>query len=502
MKPFYITTAIAYPNGDPHIGHSYEAVVTDAIARFHRLTGKEVFFQTGTDEHGQKMLRTSIELGLTPKETADIGSNKFRKLYDVLNISYDNFIRTTDLDHIKSAQALWRAIDLSGDIYKDVYRGWYSVKDERYFDESETTLVESGGERVSNETGNIVEWLEEESYFFKLSKYQDQILKILESQPSLIYPERAYNEVLAVVRSGLTDLSISRTKFNWGVPVPGDPSHVQYVWIDALANYLTGAGYPDKKFDKIWPANIHIIGKDITRFHAIYWIAFLLSANIELPSKIVSHGFLLKNGVKASKSLGGNDSVFDLVDRFGADGFRYFLLKDIPLNRDSAYNNQAILETINADLANNIGNLVNRILGQVHKKHSGFIPFGVWGSVDQKLWDDSLTLSKLIEDDIQNLKINEALTKISSYASEANKYVQEQAPWSANDTRRAEILNVICNVIKNIAILLSWATPDFSNQILKLLGVSNDRRSFADVTELLDIENKLPDLEIAFPRVI
>ena len=327
-------------------------------------------------------------------------------------------------------------------------------------------------------------------------------MKILESQPSLIYPERAYNEVLAIVRSGLTDLSISRTKFNWGVPVPGDPSHVQYVWIDALANYLTGAGYPDEKFDKIWPANIHIIGKDITRFHAIYWIAFLLSANIELPSKIVSHGFLLKNGVKASKSLGGNDSVFDLVDRFGVDGFRYFLLKDIPLNRDSAYNDQAILETINADLANNIGNLVNRVLGQVHKKHYGFIPFGVWGSVDQKLWDDSLTLSKLIEDDIQNLKINEALTKISSYASETNKYVQEQAPWSANDTRRAEILNVICNVIKNIAILLSWATPDFSNQILKLLGVSNDRRSFADVTELLDIENKLPDLEIAFPRVI
>ncbi|TIX19291.1 MAG: methionine--tRNA ligase, partial [Mesorhizobium sp.] len=345
---FYITTAISYPNGKPHIGHAYELIATDALARFQRLDGKQVFFLTGTDEHGIKMLQTARKDGVTPRELADRNSAEFRRMATVLNASNDDFIRTTEERHYASSQAIWKAMAANGDIYKGGYAGWYSVRDEAYYGEEETEL------RADNvrygPQGTPVEWVEEESYFFRLSAYQDKLIALYESQPDFIGPAERRNEVMSFVKSGLKDLSVSRTTFDWGVPVPGDEKHVMYVWVDALTNYITGLGYPDENDDKwkFWPADAHIIGKDIVRFHAVYWPAFLMSAGIPLPKRVFGHGFLFNRGEKMSKSVGNVIDPFTMAEHYGVDQVRYFFLREVPFGQDGNYSHEAIVNRTNA----------------------------------------------------------------------------------------------------------------------------------------------------------
>ncbi len=374
-KPYYITTAIAYPNGVPHIGHAYEAIATDAIARFMRLDGYDVFFLTGTDEHGSKMLQTAAKEKLTPRQLVERNVPRFQAMVKMLNCSNDDFIRTTEPRHYRSSAAIWEAMQASGDIYLDKYAGWYSVRDEAYYDESETKLDDKG-QRVGPQ-GTPVDWVEEESYFFKLSAYQDKLLALYAGDPNYVLPRERLNEVMSFVKGGLQDLSISRTTFDWGVPVPGDPKHVMYVWVDALTNYITAVGYPDTDseiFRRYWPADLHVIGKDIVRFHAVYWPAFLMSAGVAVPRRIFSHGFLFNRGEKMSKSVGNVIDPFDLVNAYGVDPLRYFFLREVPFGQDGNYSHEAIINRINADLANDLGNLAQRSLTMVARQFDGVLP--------------------------------------------------------------------------------------------------------------------------------
>src|SRR3954470_13236872 len=387
-KPrYYITTAIAYPNGVPHIGHAYEVIATDAIARFMRLDGHDVFFLTGTDEHGIKMVQTAAKEGIAPKELVERNVPRFQAMDDLLNCSYDAFIRTTEPRHHKSSQAIWEAMQRNGDIYLSKYAGWYSVRDEAYYDEGETRL-DQHGTRVGLQ-GTPVEWVEEESYFFKLSVYQDKLLKLYADVPEFVLPKERLNEVASFVRGGLNDLSVSRTTFDWGVKVPGDPKHVMYVWVDALTNYITAAGFPDTesaKFVRYWPADLHVIGKDIVRFHAVYWPAFLMSAGVEVPKRIFSHGFLFNKGEKMSKSTGNVIDPFTMAETYGVDQFRYFFLREVPFGQDGNYSHEAIVNRINADLANDLGNLAQRSLSMINKQLGGVLPKpGAFSPADQAI---------------------------------------------------------------------------------------------------------------------
>src|ERR1700752_319594 len=367
--PYYITTAIADPNGAPHIGHAYEAIATDDIARFMRLDGRDVFFLTGTDEHGIKMLQTAAKENLTPRQLVERNVPRFQAIVKKFNCSNDEFIRTTEARHYRSSEAIWERMQAAGDIYLDKYSGWYSVRDEAYYDESETRL-DANGVRLGPQ-GTPVEWVEEESYFFRLSKYADKLLKLYGDVPDFVLPRERMNEVASFVRGGLQDLSISRTTFDWGVPVPGDPKHVMYVWVDALTNYITAVGYPDtdtEKFRKYWPCDLHVIGKDIVRFHAVYWPAFMMSAGIAVPRRIFSHGFIFNRGEKMSKSVGNVVDSFALADAYGVDPLRYFLLREVPFGQDGNYSHAAIVNRINSDLANDLGNLAQRSLSMVARQ--------------------------------------------------------------------------------------------------------------------------------------
>ena len=373
--PYYITTAISYPNGAPHIGHAYEAIATDAIARFMRLDGYDVYFLTGTDEHGQKMQQTAAKLGLTARELRDRNVPLFEKMVERLECSNDDFIHTTEERHHRSSEEIWRRMEKNGDIYLDKYAGWYSVRDEAYYAEDETHLNEQKV-RVSSKTSTPVEWVEEESYFFRLSAYQDKLLKLYE-RPNYVLPKERLNEVASFVRGGLQDLSISRTTFDWGIRVPGADKHIMYVWVDALTNYITGVGFPDdqsEKFKRYWPAALHVIGKDIVRFHAVYWPAFLMSAGVEVPQRIFSHGFLFNRGEKMSKSVGNVVDPFTMADAYGVDPLRFFFLREIPFGQDGNYSHEAIVNRINADLANDLGNLAQRSLSMVAKAFGGVLP--------------------------------------------------------------------------------------------------------------------------------
>src|SRR5215213_6847873 len=371
---FYLTTAISYPNGPPHIGHAYEVIASDAIARFKRIDGYDVFFLTGTDEHGLKVQQTATREGKSPKAFVDEMAAKFRAMGERLNCSFDRFIRTTDADHLASTQELWRRMQANGDIYLSKYAGWYSVRDEAFYAEDETRVNEQG-QRLGPQ-GTPVEWVEEESYFFKLSAYADKLLKLFET-PDYVLPKERLNEVASFVRGGLQDLSISRTTFDWGIRVPGNDKHIMYVWVDALTNYITAAGFPDtssEKFKRYWPADLHVIGKDIVRFHAVYWPAFLMSAGIEVPRRIFSHGFLFNRGEKMSKSVGNVIDPFALADAYGVDPLRYFLLREVPFGQDGNYSHEAIVNRINADLANDLGNLAQRSLTMIARQLGGKLP--------------------------------------------------------------------------------------------------------------------------------
>jgi methionyl-tRNA synthetase len=391
-EPFYITTAISYPNGRPHIGHAYEAIAADAMARFRRAQGRDVRFITGTDEHGLKMVQTARGAGRDTLEFADEMSGYFREMCSELNISYDTFVRTSELRHYEASIAIWKAMEANGDLYLDRYEGWYSVRDEAFYDESEL-IEEEGGEKLSPQ-GTPVEWTAEETWFFRLSKYQEPLLALYRDNPEFIRPDSRRNEVVRFVEGGLKDLSVSRTSFDWGVPVPGSPGHVMYVWVDALTTYMTGVGFPDREgeFARYWPADVHLIGKDIVRFHAVYWPAFLMSAGLPLPMQVFGHGFILaKGGEKMSKSLGNVVDPMDMAARYGVDALRYFLLREVSFGQDGSYSHEAIVNRVNSELANSFGNLAQRSLSMIFKNLDGLLPAAGEAEEDRALLDQGVS---------------------------------------------------------------------------------------------------------------
>jgi methionyl-tRNA synthetase len=506
---FYITTAIAYPNGQPHIGHAYEAIATDAIARFQRLDGKDVFFLTGTDEHGLKMIQTAQNEGLSPSELATRNAARFKEMDQRLNISFDRFIRTTEEQHHRSSQAIWNRMQQNGDIYIDAYSGWYSVRDEAYYAEEETVLGEDGVRRGPQ--GTPVEWVEEKSYFFRLSAYQDKLLELYESQPDFIGPDARRNEVTSFVKGGLKDLSISRTTFDWGVKVPNDPEHVMYVWVDALTNYITGVGFPDEsdKQWRYWPADVHIIGKDIIRFHAVYWPAFLMSAGIPVQKRVYAHGFLFNRGEKMSKSVGNVVDPFNLADQYGVDQVRYFFLREVPFGQDGNYNHEAIVARINADLANDLGNLAQRSLSMIAKQLGGVLPApGELSASDKAILDQTDAMIATARTAMASQQIHQWLNAVWAVVAEANRYFAGEAPWALAKTdpaRQHTVLYVTAEVIRQIAILTQPVMPAASEKLLDSLGIpQGEQRMFAALGghERIAPGTVLPAPQAIFPRYI
>ncbi len=509
--PFYLTTAIHYPNGKPHIGHAYETIAADVLARFHRMQGRDVKFQTGTDEHGLKMAQKARDLGITPRELADEMSAYFRALFDKLDISYDRFIRTTEPAHHVASQALWQAMEASGDLYLDRYEGWYSVRDEAYYDESELTEGE-GGEKLSPQ-GTPVEWTVEESWFFRLSAYQDRLLALYRDNPGFIQPETRRNEVIRFVEGGLRDLSVSRTSFDWGVKVPGAEDHVMYVWVDALTNYLTGLGYPDMdgEMARYWPADLHLIGKDIVRFHTVYWPAFLMSAGIALPKKVFGHGFLLNRGQKESKSLGNVTDPGELADRFGVDNLRYFLLREFTFGQDGSYSPEAIVSRSNSELANSFGNLAQRTLSQVFKNCDGKLP-GISGHTAE---DEALFahVDRVIRQEMPqayaDLAFAQALEAWMGAVFACNAYIDAQAPWALRKTdegRMRTVLGTLYICIAQLAVAVQPVMPGSMARLLDAMGVAPDLRNPEGIathwySPLLESGFTLAKPEGLFPRL-
>jgi methionyl-tRNA synthetase len=506
---YFVSTPIFYPNGVPHIGHAYTAMVTDAIARFQRLDGYDVLFLTGTDEHGLKMQQTAIAEGLTPLQLADRNSARFREMMTALDISYDDYIRTTEPRHERACQALWTAIEENGDIYLDKYAGWYSVRQEGYFDESETVLGDDGIRREP--LGSPVEWTEEESYFFRLSAYQDKLLDLYERVPDFVLPRERLNEVASFVKSGLQDISVSRTTFDWGIKVPGAPGHVMYVWLDALTNYITAAGYPDvesESFRRYWPANLHVTGKDIVRFHAVYWPAFLMSAGVAVPQRLFSHGFLLNRGEKMSKSVGNVVDPFAMADQYGVDQVRYFFMREVSFGQDGSYNHEAIVARTNADLANDLGNLAQRSLSMIAKQHEGVLPEpGDFSDNDKAILAQADGMIGLARTAMSTQQIHQWLNAVWAVVAEANRYFAGEAPWALAKTdppRQRTVLYVTAEVIRQVAILAQPVMPGSSAKLLDSIGIPADARDFAALGGATRIEagTKLPAPVAVFPRYV
>jgi methionyl-tRNA synthetase len=503
---YYITTAIAYPNGMPHIGHAYEAIATDALARFQRLDGKDVFFLTGTDEHGLKMVQTAQAEGLSTADLATRNSGRFKAMDERLNVSFNRFIRTTEEQHHRSTQEIWRRMEKNGDIYLDSYSGWYSVRDEAYYAEEETTLGEDGV-RLGGQ-GTPVEWVEEQTYFFRLSAYQDRLLALYESQPDFIGPDARKNEVVSFVKSGLRDLSISRTTFDWGVKVPGSPEHVMYVWVDALTNYITGVGFPDESDPNwpYWPADLHIIGKDIIRFHAVYWPAFLMSAGIPVQKRVYAHGFLFNRGEKMSKSVGNVVDPFNLADQYGVDQIRYFFLREVPFGQDGNYSHEAIVARINADLANGLGNLAQRSLSMIAKQLGGVLPEpGPFSDNDKAMLAESDAMIGAARSAMATQQIHQWLNAIWSVIAEGDRYFAGEAPWALAKTdpaRQKTVLYVTAEVVRQIAILTQPVMPTASAKLLDSLGIPEGERNFATLGGATRIApgTLLPAPQGVFPR--
>jgi methionyl-tRNA synthetase len=493
--PFYITTAISYPNGKPHIGHAYEAIAADVIARFQRLAGRPVRFQTGTDEHGLKMARKAAEQGRTPRALADEMSGYFREMCDALHISYDRFIRTSEPAHHRASQAIWERMAAKGDLYLDRYEGWYSVRDEAFYDEGELVAGE-GGERLSPQ-GTPVEWTVEESWFFRLSKYQDQLLDLLR-KPGFLEPASRRNEMIAFVEQGLKDLSVSRTSFDWGVKVPASDNHVMYVWVDALTNYLTGLGYPDDTplMRDFWPASLHLIGKDIVRFHTIYWPAFLMSADLPLPRKVFGHGFLLNRGQKESKSLGNVTDPLALAEQFGVDALRYFLMREVAFGQDGSYSPEAIVLRANAELANSFGNLAQRTLSMIFKNMNGKLSLIVDEEANNLQGSEigpDLALLVFIDSVVEELqeKFNDlnfsvGLERWMAGVFRCNSYVDEQAPWTLRKTdpeRMVAVLMTLFSAVRKLAIALRPVCPESIDKLLDQMGIPEEERNFAALND-------------------
>ena len=505
QNPFYATTAISYPNGAPHIGHAYEAIAADTLVRFKRLDGFDTRFQTGTDEHGQKMQQTAEKLGTTPRELADANSARFREMDDELGISYDRFIRTTDEDHAAASQELWKRMEANGDIYLDTYAGWYSVRDEAYYAEDETE-VRADGQRYSIGTGTELTWTEEESYFFRLSRYQDRLLELYRTD--FVQPETRSHEIASFVGGGLQDLSISRTTFDWGVPVPGNPDHVMYVWVDALTNYLTGLGFPDTDaplFREFWPASVHLIGKDIARFHAVYWPAFLMSAGIELPRKVFAHGFLFNQGEKMSKSVGNVIDPHAMVEEYGLDQLRFFLLREVPFGQDGNYSHDAIAGRINSDLANDLGNLAQRSLSMVAKNLGGEVPEpGEFTAKDLAMLQQAEDVVADYRAAFDALAFHRGLESVWRVIASANRYFTAQEPWVLRKTdpeRMATVLYVTAEVLRIVAILVQPVMPGSMARLLEQLGQpEGEARMFSALGTRLAPGTALPKPSGVFPR--
>ena len=487
-EPFYITTAISYPNGPPHIGHAYEAIAADAIARFQRQQGRDVRFQTGTDEHGLKMAQAARGEGVEPRELADRMSLLFKSMCDTLNISYDRFMRTSQPDHYRASQAIWKAMEERGDLYLDRYEGWYSVRDEAYYEEDELTQ-DADGVKLSPQ-GTPVEWTVEESWFFRLSKYQQPLLDHYATNADFIRPESRRNEVVRFVEGGLKDLSISRTSFDWGVPVPGSDKHVMYVWLDALTNYITGLGYPDdtELWRRYWPADVHLIGKDVVRFHAVYWPAFLMSAGIKLPRQVYGHGFLLSRGEKMSKSVGNVVDPMVLAERFGVDALRYFLLREVPFGQDGSYSAEAIVNRANAELANSFGNLAQRTLSMIVKNLGGVLPecgreaadLELLALIEETTWKDML-------DAFARFAFSSGIEAWLRAVFACNQYIDAQAPWTlrkSDPERMAGVLGTLVVAVRELARAIAPVIPASSERLIELIDAGKRGVPIAQPTPL------------------
>jgi methionyl-tRNA synthetase len=507
-EKFYITTAIAYPNGPPHIGYAYEVLAADALARFKRLDGYEVLFLTGNDEHGQKIQQTAEKLGKSARQFVDEMALLYQEMDSAVSASNDDFIRTTEPRHRASVSELWRRMMRNGDIYLGKYAGWYSIRDEAFYGEDE--LEDREGGKFAIKTGTPVEWVEEESYFFRLSAYQEKLLRLYDDRPDFIGPPERRNEVISFVKSGLQDLSVSRTTFDWGIPVPDAPGHIMYVWVDALTNYLSATGFPDDRspLRKYWPADLHVIGKDIVRFHTVYWPAFLMSAGLPLPKRVFAHGFLFNRGEKMSKSVGNVISPGELVATYGVDQVRYFFLREVPFGQDGNYSHEAIIARINADLANDLGNLAQRSLSMIAKNCDGRVPdCGTLNDADKALLAAADALLEECRFHHETQAINRSLDAIWKVVADANRYFAAQEPWAlrkSSPARMSTVLYLTAEVLRQIGILVQSYMPASAGKLLDLLAIPAERRSFALLGDRARLENgvPLPSPQPVFPRYV
>ncbi len=507
-KNFYITTPIYYPSGKPHMGHAYSSIVADIFARFKRLEGYNVLFLTGTDEHGQKIQKEAEKNNKDPKIFCDELSDKFRSLTKILNLSNDDFIRTSEKRHFKSVNELWNKLVKSGDIYLDKYSGWYSVSDEAFYDEDE--IEEKEGKKISKSSGSLVEWVEEESYFFKLSSWTKKLLEHYKNNKEFILPASRKNEVINFVEKGLKDLSISRTSFSWGISVPNNKKHIIYVWLDALTNYISALNFPDtndKKYKMFWPADVHIIGKDILRFHAIYWPAFLLAANLPLPKRVFGHGWILSDEKKMSKSLGNILDPIEIINEYGIDQLRYYLVKEVSLGNDGSISMENLKNCINNDLANNFGNLCQRVFTFVKKNCDNKIPKGnKLDTKDEKLLNDLKGNVKNLIEAMDKQNLNEYIKTVVGYSFDANKYFNDSEPWSVkkrDPERMKSILFTILEQIKNLSILLNPIIPIATGKVLNSMNLSIDDISIKSIIDkdVFNHDKELKNLEILFKKI-
>jgi methionyl-tRNA synthetase len=507
MTPrYYITTPIYYVNGAPHIGHAYTSIAADVMARWKRLDGFDVFFLTGTDEHGQKVEKAARDAGMDPQSFTDRVSADFRDMALKMGVSFDQWIRTTEQRHKVSCAELWRRIEASGNIYLGHYEGWYAVRDEAFYDEEELTTRPDGSKVAPS--GAPVEWVREPSYFFRLSEWQDRLLKLYEDDPDFILPAGRRNEVLSFVRSGLRDLSISRTSFSWGVPVPDAPGHVMYVWLDALNNYVTACGFPDETSPRwrYWPADAHFVGKDILRFHAVYWPAFLMAAGLPVPRRVSSHGWWTVEGEKMSKSLGNVIEPRQLVAMYGLDQVRYFLMREKPFGGDGTLSHQALVTRINVELANDLGNLAQRSLSLMARNCNGRLPgTGAVSQADAELLAAANALPGLLRERLDRQVFHEALEEVWKLVRAANAYIDHQAPWALRRTdpsRMAAVLRVLADALRVIATVLQPFMPESMGRMLDQLGVASDARQLADLAIPLADDTPLPAPHGIFPRYV